>query len=153
MTAEEMRSRPSQGICILRGIRAPGTERPTPASSCSPSSVPSEPLPQACPSPLPCLVSRLRSLIPILWDDHHGNPHPGSCPLNTSQEHTGSYTASPALTEPALNLQSLVPESVFAATSQYCLSRTFKSKCLIFQNIQLGFYFKILIPLIHLFKT
>lgn len=104
MTAEEMRSRPSQGICILRGIRAPGTERPTPASSCSPSSVPSEPLPQACPSPLPCLVSRLRSLIPILWDDHHGNPHPGSCPLNTSQEHTGSYTASPALTEPVLNL-------------------------------------------------
>ena len=104
MTAEEIRSRPSQGICIVRGIRAPGTERPTSASSCSPSSVPSEPLPQAFPSPLPCQVSRLRSLIPILWDDHHGNAHPGSCPLNTSQEHTGSYTASPALTEPALNL-------------------------------------------------
>lgn len=104
MTAEEMRSWPSQEICMLRGIRAPGTERPTPASSCSPSSVSSEPLPQAFPSPLPCLVSRLRSLIPILWDDHHGNPHPGSCPPNTSQEHTGSYTAPPALTEPALSL-------------------------------------------------
>ena len=104
MRAEEMRSRPSQGICILRGIRALGTERPTTASSCSPPSVPSEPLPQAFPSPLPCLVSRLRPLILILWDDRHGNPHPGSCPLNISQEHTGSYTASPALTEPALSL-------------------------------------------------
>lgn len=99
-----MRSRPSQGICMLRGIRAPGTERPTPASSCSPSSVSSEALPQDSPSPLPYLVSRLKSLIPILWDDHHGNPHPGSCHPSTSQEHTGSYTAPPALTEPALSL-------------------------------------------------
>lgn len=65
--AEEMRNRPSQGICILRGIRAPGKERPPhthpqhPTSqrvSSSPHSPPQETLPRACLSPLPGLVSR-----------------------------------------------------------------------------------------------